>query len=124
MLSTKPQLSVALLEAQHETITSAINRLADHPTQDTSGEEFSLWMTRFVSMLAEHFSAEEQLMEQLVIDLDSRNVVKKEHNRLLGMQLGIVDSMMHGLHLPLSQVAKKFSTELTTHIAEHDHKYF
>lgn len=118
------ELSIALLQAQHREIFSAIQRLADHQIQDTSGEEFSLWMTSFLAMLSEHFSAEENLMVQQGVDNANLAAVKNEHNRLLGMQLSIMDSMMYGKHLPIDLIAKQLATELTTHIAEHDHKYF
>ena len=85
------ELSIALLQAQHRENFSAIQRLADHQIQDTSDEEFSLWMTSFLAMLSEHFSAEENLMVQQGVDNANLAAVKNEHNRLLGMQLSIMD---------------------------------
>jgi hemerythrin len=101
-----------------------IERLSSLQCNDTSGEEFSLWLSRFEELLTKHFMTEEQLMRQLGVDRPELELVEKDHNRLLGMQVAIVESMMHGNHRALSQVASELASAISTHIAKHDSKYF
>jgi hemerythrin len=122
--SADPAINIDLLHLQHAEINLEIQRLKNFATKETSGEAFSLWISRFGDLLFNHFEAEEELLRHLGLETSRLEQLKKEHSRLLTLHFSLVESMMHGHCHPLDCVANLFSSEIMSHISEHDSEFF